>query len=158
WREVALSIAILGLFSWIEPSQWVPPRTHEIILRVLLQRWLSPLVVIGWLFLIVRVVHGESLVGDRQFWVTRPYEWQKLLIPRDLFIGAFINIPLFVSQIVVLWEGGFAPGRYVTGLLWLLLLWLVFLILPMTTLSTVTSGLGQTVLALLGILLSLIGL
>ncbi len=37
-------------------------------------------------------------------------------------------------------------------------LWLMLLILPMTTLSAVTSGLGQTVLVLLGVLLSLIGL
>jgi hypothetical protein len=158
WREIALSIAVLGLFAWTEPSQWAPPRTREIILRTLLQQWLSPLVVIGWLFLIVRVVHGESLVGDRQFWVTRPYEWKKLLTAKALFIAAFINTPLFVFQMVLLWEGGFAPARYVTGLLWLQLLWLVFLILPMTTLSTVTSGLGQTVLALLGILLSVMGL
>jgi len=37
-------------------------------------------------------------------------------------------------------------------------LWVMLLILPMTTISAVTSGLGQTVLVLLGVLLSLIGL
>jgi hypothetical protein len=158
WREVVLSIAILGVFAWTEPSQWVPQRSREFILRMLLHEWLTPMVAIGWLFLIVRVVHGENLVGDRQFWVTRPYEWKKLLAAKALFIAAFINVPLVVFQVVLLWKGGFAPARYVTGLLWMQLLWFVFLILPMTTLSTATSGLEQTVLALLGILLSLMGL
>lgn len=158
WREVVLSVAILGVFAWTEPSQWVPPRSREFILRMLLHRWLTPMVAIGWLFVIVRVVHGENLVGDRQFWVMRPYEWKKLLTAKALFIAAFINLPLFVFQVVLLWKGGFAPARYVPGLLWMQLLWFAFLILPMTTLSTVTSGLGQTVLVSLGILLSVIGL
>jgi hypothetical protein len=158
WPEVVLSTAILAFFAWTEPSQWAPQRSREFILPTLLHDWLPPMVAIGWLFLIVRVVHGEQLVGDRQFWVTRPYEWKKLLIAKALFIAAFINVPLFVFQAALLWKGGFTPARYLTGLVWMQLLWFVFLILPMTTLSTVTSGLGQTVLVLLGILLSIMGL
>jgi hypothetical protein len=158
WREVVLSIAILAAFAWIEPSQWVPQRSPEVILRMLLHQWLTPMVAIAWLLLIERVVHGESLVGDRQFWVTRPYQWQKLLIAKAVFMLVFINVPLFVAQVTLLWKASFAPARYVTGLLWMQCLWLIFLILPMTTLAAVTSGLGQTVLALLGILLSMIGL
>jgi hypothetical protein len=158
WREIVLSIAILTAFAWSEPSQWMPQRSPETVLRMLLHQWLTPMVAIGWLFLIVRVVHGESLVGDRQFWVTRPYQWKKLLTAKAMFMAVFINLPLLVVQMSLLWKGGFAPGRYVRGLLWMQCLWLMLLILPMTTLSAVTSGLGQTVLVLLGVLLSLIGL
>jgi len=158
WPEIVLSIAILTAFAWNEPSQWMPQRSRESILRVLLHQWLSPMVAIGWLFLIVRVVHGESLVGDRQFWVTRPYQWKKLLIAKVMFIAVSVNLPLFVVQMSLLWKGGFAPARYVRGLLWMQFLWVMLLILPMTTISAVTSGLGQTVLVLLGVLLSLIGL
>lgn len=158
WREIVLSIAILTAFAWSEPSQWMPPRSPEAVLRMILHQWLTPMVAIGWLFLIVRVVHGESLVGDRQFWVTRPYQWKKLLTAKAMFIAVFINLPLLVVQMSLLWKGGFAPARYVRGLLWMQCLWLTLLILPMTTLSAVTSGLGQTVLVLLGVLLSLIGL
>lgn len=158
WREIVLSIAILTAFAWSEPSQWMPPRSPETALRMLLHQWLTPMVAIGWLFLIVRVVHGESLVGDRQFWVTRPYRWKKLLTAKAMFIAVFINLPLLVVQMSLLWKGGFAPARYVRGLLWMQCLWLMLLILPMTTLSAVTSGLGQTVLVVLGVLLSLIGI
>ena len=158
WREIVLSIAILTAIAWSEPSQWMPPRSPETALRMLLHQWLTPMVAIGWLFLIVRVVHGESLVGDRQFWVTRPYRWKKLLTAKAMFIAVFINLPLLVVQMSLLWKGGFAPARYLRGLLWMQCLWLMLLILPMTTLSAVTSGLGQTVLVLLGVLLSLIGL
>jgi hypothetical protein len=158
WREIVLSIAILTAFAWSEPSQWMPQRSREAVLRTLLHQWLTPMVAIGWLFLIVRVVHGESLVGDRQFWITRPYQWKKLLPAKVMFIAVFINLPLLVVQTSLLWKGGFAPARYVRGLLWMQCLWLMLLILPMTTLSAVTSGLGQTVLVLLGVLLSVIGL
>lgn len=158
WREIVLSIAILTAFAWNVPSQWMPQRSPETVLRMLLHQWLTPMVAIVWLFLIVRVVHGESLVGDRQFWVTRPYQWKRLLASKAMFIAVLINVPLLVVQISLLWKGGFAPARYVSGLLWMQWLWLMLLILPMTTLSAVTSGLGQAVLLLLGVLLSWIGL
>lgn len=158
WREIVLSLAILTLFAWNEPSNWVPQPFRENMFRAMLSGWLAPMVAISWLFLIVRVVHSESLVGDRQFWVTRPYEWKKLLTAKSLFLVAFVNVPLFVTQVFLLWKAGFASSRYLTGLLWIQLLWGVILILPMTTLATVTSSFGQTVLVALGILLFLIGL
>ena len=33
---------------------------------------------LAWWILIARVVYGEILPGDRQFWITRPYRWTKL--------------------------------------------------------------------------------
>jgi len=38
------------------------------------------------------VVHAESLVGDRQFWITRPYEWKKLLTAKALSAPAELGI------------------------------------------------------------------
>lgn len=160
WYEIVLSLAILAAFAWNEPKQWVPQRFWfpDTVLRMLFSRWLAPLVMIGWSFLIVRVVHGESLVGDRQFWVTRPYEWKKLLTAKALFFMVFINVPLLVVQVGLLWKAGYAPTSYVKGLLWMQCLWVAILILPVTTLATITSSLGQAVLIVLGILLSLVGL
>jgi hypothetical protein len=158
WYEIVLSLAILAALAWNEPSQWELQGFPNGLLRMFFSGWLAPLVTIGWLFLIVRVVHGESLVGDRQFWVTRPYEWKKLLAAKTLFFMAFINVPLLVVQVVLLWKAGYAPTSYVKGLLWMQCLWVLFLILPMTTLATLTASFGQTVLVVLGILLSFIGL
>jgi len=77
---------------------------------------------------------------------------------KAVFIAGFINVPLLFAQLTLLWVGGFAPTRYVRGLLWMQCLWFMLLVLPMTTLSAVTSGLRQTLLVVLGVLLSFIGL
>jgi hypothetical protein len=158
WREILLSLGILALFAWNEPSKWMPRPSRESIFRAMFSGWLAPMVAISWLFLILRVVHEESLTGDRQFWVTRPYQWKKLLTAKALFLVTFINVPLFGAQVFLLWKAGFASSRFMTGLLWVQLMWILILIVPMTTLATVTSSFGQTVLVVLGILLSLMGL
>lgn len=158
WYVILLSLAILFEFAKIQPGLWVPKdATHQMMVR-LSSGWLAPLVVISWLFLIVRVVQGESLVGDRQFWITRPYEWKKLLAAKALFFVAFINVPLLIAQMILLRVAGFAPTSYVRGLLWMQLLWVLILILPVTTLAVVTSSFGQAVMVALGIPLFLIGL
>lgn len=46
-----------------------------------------PALILFWVFLTLRVVHGETLVGDRQWWVTKPYEWWKLLLAKELFLS-----------------------------------------------------------------------
>ena len=109
-----------------------------------------------WIFLIIRVVHGENLVGDRQFWVTRPYQWRKLLAAKLLFIVAFVNLPLFLVQIFLLIKDRFPVAPHIPALLWMQLLWLVFVILPAVTLATVTTGTGQLLLVVLGAVLLLI--
>jgi len=160
WYVIVLPVAVLIAFAWNEPSLWVPQlpqHLRENILHRIYSGWLPPLVVIGWMILIVRVVHGESLVGDRQFWITRPYEWKKLLIAKVLVFIAFINLPLLIVQVVLLRKAGFVPTSYVKGLLWTQFLWILVLILPMAALATVTSSFGQTVLVTLGIPLLLIG-
>ncbi|MGD0842462.1 MAG: hypothetical protein ABSA32_15025, partial [Candidatus Acidiferrales bacterium] len=143
---------------WNETKNWAPQRQDvDFFFRQSFLPLLTPLVVIAWMFLIVRVVQGESLVGDRQFWVTRPYEWKKLLVAKFLFFVVFINVPLFIAQAALLRKAGYAPSAYVHGLLWMQLLWVVILILPTTTLATITSSLGQVVLVVLGILVFVIG-
>jgi hypothetical protein len=79
WREIALSLATLGAFAWNEPSQWAPKQFDEYPGRLIFSQWFTPMVLIGWFLLIVRVVHEEVPASDRQFWVTRPYDWKKLL-------------------------------------------------------------------------------
>jgi hypothetical protein len=158
WREIVLSLAILVAFAWNEPSQWMPRRLAEHPLRAIFSGWLTAMVLISWWLLIVRVVHEEVLAGDRQFWVTRPYEWKKLLAAKALFLVVFVNLPLFIVQMVLLSKAGFTPSGYPAGLLYLQLLWVLTLILPLTTLATVTSSFGQAVLVTLGILLGMIGL
>ena len=117
----------------------------------------TALVPVAWIFLMIRVVQGESLVGDRQFWITRPYEWPKLLGSKVAFVLAFVCVPLLVLQIVLLRSAGFHPTNYVAGLLWMQAV-LLMIMLPMVALATVTATIVQMLLALLVVVLYLVGM
>jgi hypothetical protein len=97
WLEIAICQAALVAYLWNEMHGWEPHETAFGIARY----WSGAIYVllpIGWWALIIRVVQSESLVGDRQFWTTRPYEWKKLLAAKALFVLIFINIPLLFAQ------------------------------------------------------------
>jgi hypothetical protein len=111
------------------------------------------LVPLSFIFLIVRVIHAECPVGDRQFWITRPYDWRQLLAAKLLFIATFVNVPLFRLQFFLLWHGGFWPPRYISGLLQFQLSLTAFIFLLATVLAVVTASIGQFALGALGVLL-----
>ena len=157
WPEIVVSIAVLAAFGW-NKSTSLMAFEYPADVRTFFLRFLSPLVPVAWAFLVVRVVQEESLVGDRQFWVTRPYEWKKLLAAKLLFVVVFVNVPLLILQVLLLVSAGFPPTPYLAGLLWLQILWTLLLILPAVTLATVTASIGQSTLAVLGALFYLIAL
>jgi hypothetical protein len=153
WPEISASLLLLAVYAWHAPSYWRPEQEFAFGFQFLIWKPLPRLVPIAWCFLIVRAVQGESLVGDRQFWVTRPYECQKLLAAKILFVLAFVNLPLFIVQVILLAEAGFAPASHIPGLLYIQLLMGLFLVLPTATAATITSSVGQVLLvALIGVL------
>lgn len=156
WPEAAISLALLAALIWLQPSHWTGLMEKPDL--QLIEAWLSALVPISWAFLIVRLVQDENLVGDRQFWVTRPYDWRKLLAEKILFIFVGMTLPLFIAQLVLLKMAGFPPLAYIAGLLLLELLWLLFLALPAMTLSALTSSVGQAVVVVLGAIVCLVGI
>ena len=83
---------------------------------------LTVLIPVSWWLLIARVIHAETLVGDRQFWLTRPYEWKKLLGAKALFLAVFLYLPLLIAQCLLLFRAGFHPLSFIPGLLFNLLL------------------------------------
>lgn len=158
WREILLTLALLALYTWREPRQWLPWKYSEDVVSALFGSWFPGLIVLSWFLLILRVIHDESLVGDRQFWVTRPYQWKWLLVEKILFLVAFINVPLFIAHIFLLWRAEFSIAESLPSLLLIQAMWLAIAILPMTTMSTVTASLGQTALFALGTIVFLIAL
>jgi hypothetical protein len=98
------------------------------------------LVAIAGMYLIARAIHAETIPGDRQFWLTRPYPWQSLLGAKVLFVIAFINVPLAVAQFVSLAAGGFPIGYELRGLLWSQVLIFVSCLVTMA-LAAITVGL-----------------
>jgi hypothetical protein len=167
WPEIAISLAITALFTRIYPNQWLTqaglyavsgwggfagPQGLQLLATVL-----TVLVPVGWLLLIARVIHGESLVGDRQFWLTRPYEWKKLLAAKVLFLLVFLYLPFVIAQLALLAEAGFRPFAYLPGLLFNLLLVTGVLVMPIFALATVTSTFARIIIAVVAVLLGFVG-
>jgi len=167
WGEIFLSAAITAVFALFYPQQWVgPDHIHGVMGNqgtvgyqfVIAGQLLLGLVPVSWWLLITRVVHAETLVGDRQCWLTRPYEWPKLLAAKLLFLLAFLYLPIFAAQCAMLAETGFNPFAYIPGLLYNLLLLTVIVVLPLFAVATVTSNFARMTLTLLGVFLGILAL
>lgn len=154
WIEILLCQAALVTFAWHEIYEW---HHHELDLGSS-RYWpiaIYVLLPVSWWITIVRVIQSESPVGDRQFWITRPYEWKKLLAAKALFILVFLNLPLFCAQIFLLTKAGFGPLPYVPGVLYMQLMLTVIPFVPMVALASVARNIGQALLAVLAVVLFL---
>jgi hypothetical protein len=167
WPEIFISLALVGALVWIYPSTWqsrfgLYAVAGGAFLPTLLEaRFLGtilPLLVsVSWWLLIGRVVHAEALVGHCQFWVTRPYEWKKLLGAKALFLLAFLYLPLLVAQCLLLSRAGFHPLSFVPGLLFDLLLITGIIVLPLLAITTVIGTFARVTVTLLALLICFIG-
>ncbi|HTU35855.1 MAG TPA: hypothetical protein VMF66_18785, partial [Candidatus Acidoferrum sp.] len=101
----------------------------------------------AWIVLVARAVYGETLVGTRQFWITRPYSWRSLLAAKALFVVATVNLPKLIADAIVLRVFGFSLLPQATGLLWAQLLIDAWLVLPVAALAAVTTGVVQLIAA-----------
>ena len=111
WKEIAVSLTLLAVYVWSEPATWVSGAAglSGFATRSSIAELVTELLPISWWLLVLRVVQDEALVGDRQFWVTRPYEWKKLLAAKVLFGAAFVSVPLLLAQFSLLQLAGFPP-------------------------------------------------
>jgi hypothetical protein len=159
WLEIVVSLLLLLYFAWKSPILWSPePPFGPPRISRLLFGFVGVALCLCWWFLIVRVIQGESLVGDRQFWLTRPYQRRWLLAAKALFIISFVNLPVLVFDVVILPRAGFPPWNHVPGLLQGQLLLTAFLILPIATISAITESLAQFLLVLFGVVAYIAGL
>lgn len=157
WPEIVLSLALLVAYAVEQPRNWTGQPVENRLLSFLLGL-LPALMVLSWGFLIVRVVQGETLVGDRQFWLTRPYQWPKLLLAKLLFIVVFFHLALFVAQLALLKVAGFPVMASVRGLFFVHSLLAATLVLATLALASISSGIGQASLSLLVTFLLITGI
>lgn len=156
WPEILASFAFLGLY--VKLTLQSPGRT-AILEGNFSWFWLTaesvaPLMVFFWIFLTVRLVQGEPLVGDRQWWVTKPYEWWKLLAAKELFQLVFIGLPLFVVQLYLLHHAAFPIFPNFLRLLYLQLSLALVVFVPSVALASLTRNLWQAVLAVVLVLVA----
>jgi hypothetical protein len=148
WPDILISLALLVVYAALQPRTWSEQQYNREFLDAFI-RYLPGILILSWVFLIVRIVQGEALVGDRQFWITRPYEWHKLLAAKLLSVFFFFHLPLLIVQIMLLYVAKFPVMPSIPGLLYVHALFVFALVLPGFTIGCVTSGIGQTALALL---------
>jgi hypothetical protein len=145
--EIVLFLPVCATWAWIQAS----PSNFE----WMTERELVSMLLFGlWLLITVRVVQGESLVGDREFWPTRPYRWNQLMVEKAVFLLLCLNLPLLAAQIFLLVHAGIPlSGSLAPGLVFLQLEFIFFLTFPAAVLASITESLVQWVLAVVGVLL-----
>jgi hypothetical protein len=106
-------------------------------------------------FLVIVAVHEDSLIGDRQFSLTRPYSRKSLLLAKCLFVLLVVNLPSLVVQVATLLVSGLSPMHYFRQLV-LLQVSGAASMLVIVTLAALTANLVQMVLVFVAALAALI--
>jgi hypothetical protein len=133
--EICLFIGLAALFGW---------RDYD---------WSEILLPVTAVFFIVRLIQAETIPGDTQFWITRPYRWRSLLAAKLLFILSFINAPVLVARIIIIERSGFPLAFEIVPLLWSQLLMIVGFCLPVAALAAVTADMVTFVFSALVLLI-----
>jgi hypothetical protein len=126
WVPISLALSLTTAFAWSRAG------THPDAVR----QPITTLLILGWWYLAASVIYKETLVGDRQFWVTRPYRWPSLLAAKALLLFAFIHVPFLAADLTILAGQGFAPS--VRTLVWRQLGLAALITLPAAAIASVT--------------------
>ena len=137
WWGMALALALQAVVVW-----------GEIAWDGLEYSWL---LLLAWVALLAMAVQDDALVGDRQFWLTRPARWRELLGSKLLFAAAVVHVPSLVADIVVLGARGFLPWQWLPQLALKQAGLLAVVTLPAIAVGAVMGSFATLVLALLGV-------
>lgn len=110
---------------------------------------------LGMWVLTALLVLEEALPGDKQDWLTRPYQRSRLLAAKVLFILVFINIPFFVSDCYLLAAKHFAVASVLPQILLHQLPLTSLYVLPFFAIATLTATLAQFFFACFCVVLAL---
>ncbi len=145
--ELALYAVLLITFALVTPQIWEGAAFFGTMLK-LFQTLLQIFIQFMMLVLIARVIQDESLVGDQQFWITRPYAWTSLLGAKVLFIVVCIILPFVIMKWSLLLHAGLNPLTSIPALLSSLASFAVMVWLPLIAIAALTSTLGRTLMSL----------
>jgi hypothetical protein len=116
--------------------------------------WTDPLIVLAASFLIARAVHADALPGDRQFWLTRPYNRMSLLSAKLLFVVVCVSLPVACAQFAAAVGFGYPVSQVLRAVLFNQLALVGLGALPLLALSSLTTGI--VVLILIALALALV--
>jgi len=67
-------------------------------------------------------VRQERIIGDQQYWLTRPFPWHSVLAAKALFLVLFVLLPVLLSGAVALGLNGVWPAPSFSPVMTLLLI------------------------------------
>ncbi|MDR3703021.1 MAG: hypothetical protein P4L56_25470 [Candidatus Sulfopaludibacter sp.] len=112
-----------------------------------LEGWMTMLLTMAWACLAALAALEEPLVGDRNFWTTRPHRWPALLAAKLLFVVIAIHLPSFLADVYILASRGFSPAAYLPDLLWKQLLFFAAITLPSLAIASLVRSFTHFVIA-----------
>lgn len=136
--DVALFLALAAAFAWSASHTPEPVLAEGLLLA-------------SGAFTLVRLIHGEALTGDRQFWVTRPYRWSSLLGAKLLFMALCLGLPLALAQAASLLALRLPLLSSLPGLVCSQAAVMVCLALPVAAAASLTNGVASFATALLAL-------
>src|ERR1700730_16474789 len=109
WWEIAVMLGLLAVVARMDATRvgFIPGA---------MEGWLNLILPAVWAYLIALVIHDEALVGDRQFWLTRPDSWRGLVAAKALFVLLFIHLSCFAADVAIVAARGFEPLAYLPQL------------------------------------------
>jgi hypothetical protein len=105
----------------------------------------------AWACLVALAVLEEPLVGDRNFWTTRPHRWPSLLGAKLVFAVLAIHLPSFLAEMFVLVGSGFSPAACFGPLLWKQILLFGAVTLPSIALASLVRNFTHFVILVFAI-------
>lgn len=136
---VGLFLALLAVFIVMDvryvPGPDAPLEIPRIAVEVLL-------VLTTW-WIVGAAVQEEPLLGDREFWITRPYRRQELLLAKLLLLTTVITVPLVISDGAILMALKFPLAQNAGGLALRAIANSLWLIVPPFAMAALTRNLTQ---------------
>jgi len=154
WQGLAFHVALLIAFACAVPHTWAGTENANTLLMLFLF-FLRNVFPILWFVLITRLVQEDSLAGDRQFWITRPYSRLSLLAAKLLFLLGCIILPFVIMQSYLLVHAGIYPFSHSSGLFHNLLYLTLLYWLPFTLIAAVTPTFLRAAMSAIALLLAL---
>jgi hypothetical protein len=142
WPYIGAFVALVIAGSVLDPAYQRRPASAA-------ESWIWVALPLASVFLVIAAIHEERLPGDRQYWLTRPISWTTLVAAKALFVAAFVNVPILLSQAIVLITNGIPPTQHLSTLLWRQAFLSAVLLLPVAMLASFTGSLKQAVLGVL---------
>jgi len=152
WADLVVYAALLIAASVVIPMGWNGANASLTPLQIFI-RLLNFLIPIMWLIMISRLIHDESLVGDTQFWITRPYKWASLLGAKLLFIVVCVALPFAVAQWATILQAGLNPLHTIPAQLLSLLKMGLIVWLTFTVVASVTSTVQRMFMSILAVMI-----